>query len=94
MLVGITHTDNQLDMEYLANKLLKLRLWPDAKERAWATNVVDNNYDILLVSQFTLYHEMKGAKPDFHNAMNGEEAIHLYNQFLEFLRKKFKADKV
>jgi len=50
VLCGITHTDNKLDMEYLAQKLLKLRLWPDAQGRAWATNLVDNSYEILLVS--------------------------------------------
>ena len=50
VLCGITHTDNKLDMEYLAGKLLKLRLWPDKEDRPWATNIVENDYDILLVS--------------------------------------------
>ena len=88
VLVGITHTDNYMDYEYLTKKILGLKLWPDAKgDKAWATNVVDNQYDILLVSQFTLYHQLKGTKPDFHDAMNGENANVLYNQFLEYLRK-------
>ena len=50
VLVGITHTDTVLDMEYLGNKLLKLRLWNDDKEKAWSTNIVENGYEILLVS--------------------------------------------
>jgi D-tyrosyl-tRNA(Tyr) deacylase len=56
VLCGITHTDNVIDMEYLAGKLLKLKLWPDKDGKPWSTNLVDNNYQILLVSQFTLYH--------------------------------------
>ena len=57
VLCGITHTDNQLDYEYLTGKLLKLKLWPDATgQKGWATNLVENDYEILLVSQFTLYH--------------------------------------
>ena len=40
------------------------------------------NYQILLVSQFTLYHQLKGRKPDFHNAMEGQKALDLYNYFL------------
>ena len=50
VLCGITHTDNKLDVEYLTSKLLKLRLWPDANDRAWSTNLVENHYEILLVS--------------------------------------------
>ena len=56
VLVGITHSDTHLDMEYLAGKLLKLKLWNDANEKAWSTNIVENGFEILLVSQFTLYH--------------------------------------
>jgi D-aminoacyl-tRNA deacylase len=86
VLCGITHTDTQIEMEQLANKLLKLRLWPDEKGRPWATNLMENNYDILLVSQFTLYHQLKGTKPDFHDAMPGEQALPLFNNMLEYLR--------
>jgi D-aminoacyl-tRNA deacylase len=94
VLCGITHTDTRLDMEYLANKLLKLKLWPDATGQAWSTNLVDNSFDILLVSQFTLYHQLKGTKPDFHDAMPGETALPLFNEFLGYLRKQYRADKV
>jgi D-tyrosyl-tRNA(Tyr) deacylase len=56
VLLGITHSDNVLDIEYLASKLLKLKLWHDKNDKAWSTNLVENDYEILLVSQFTLYH--------------------------------------
>jgi D-tyrosyl-tRNA(Tyr) deacylase len=94
VLCGITHSDNVLDMEYLANKLLKLRLWPDAQDRPWSTNLVENNYEILLVSQFTLYHQLTGTKPDFHDAMAGEEALPLFNSFLAHLRKHYHPERV
>ena len=55
---------------------------------------MDNNYEILLVSQFTLYHQLKGTKPDFHNAMQNESAQILYNQFLEHLRTIYAPDRV
>ena len=43
----------------------------------------------MLVSQFTLYHQMKGTKPDFHQAMGNEPAKELYNQFLQKLSTEF-----
>ena len=51
-------------------------------------------YEVLLVSQFTLYHELKGTKPDFHNAMGGETALPLFNEFLTHLRQQYRPDRV
>lgn len=62
--------------------------------KTWDSNVVDNNFDIMVVSQFTLYGIMKGNKPDFHNALNPQEAVKIYDGFVEQLRKSYKADKV
>ena len=89
VLVGITHSDTEIEIENLASKLLKLRLWHDKSDKPWASNVMENNYEILLVSQFTLYHKLKGTKPDFHDAMPGDKAQDLYNKFLEYLKQKY-----
>jgi len=62
--------------------------------RKWHSNVVQNDYGLLVVSQFTLYSFMKGNKPDFHKAMDGEKAKVLYEQFVGILRKGYKPDKV
>ena len=94
VLVGLTHTDTRVDMEYLANKLLKLRLWRDANDKAWATNLVENDYEILCVSQFTLYHQLKGTKPDFHDAMENGKARAMYESFLEYLGKQYKPERI
>lgn len=49
VLCGVTHTDNQVDIDYLVPKLLKLKLW-EHKGKAWNGNVVDMGFQILLVS--------------------------------------------
>lgn len=46
------------------------------------------------MSQFTLYHRLKGNKPDFHYAMQGVPAEELYNKFLDGLRSKYESDKI
>lgn len=50
--------------------------------------------EILCVSQFTLYHKLKGNKPDFHMAMEGEKAQVLYNKLLKRLSDSYDPSKV
>jgi D-aminoacyl-tRNA deacylase len=64
------------------------------KLKTWDSNVIDNQYEILLVSQFTLYGVLKGNKPDFHNALNPDEAIKLYEDFIDLLKITYKEDKI
>uniref|UniRef100_A0A1A9V143 D-aminoacyl-tRNA deacylase n=1 Tax=Glossina austeni TaxID=7395 RepID=A0A1A9V143_GLOAU len=85
VLVGITHTDTGKDVEYLSRKLLALRLFEDENGKRWQKSVKDENLEILCISQFTLYHRLKGNKPDFHMAMQGEQAQILYQSFLKRL---------
>lgn len=67
---------------------------PAKKLKTWDSNVIDNKYEILVVSQFTLYGVLKGNKPDFHNALGPEEAIKLYQDFVDLLKKSYAADKI
>ncbi len=62
----------------MARKLAALRLWEDEAGRRWASSASDLGLEILCVSQFTLYHTMKGNKPDFRQAMSGAESRLLY----------------
>ena len=62
--------------------------------KTWDSNVVDNGFDIMVVSQFTLYGVLKGNKPDFHLALNPDEAVKLYNEFVDLLKKNYKEDRV
>lgn len=50
---------------------------------------MDIGGDIMAVSQFTLYGILKGNKPDFHGAMNAEQARELFDLFVSTLRKKY-----
>ncbi|CAL1129829.1 unnamed protein product [Cladocopium goreaui] len=87
VLMGIEQGDAMDQVNYLAPKLLKLRLWPDLKEpgKQWASSVVDNGFELLVVSQFTLFATFKKPKPDFHQAMGGDQAQQLYEAFIKKL---------
>lgn len=88
VLLGIEQGDALQQVHQLSAKLLKVRLWPDLKDpsKQWASSVVDNAYELLVVSQFTLFATFKKPKPDFHQAMGGEVAQQLYDTFVEDCR--------
>ncbi|KAH8414143.1 hypothetical protein KR222_009203 [Zaprionus bogoriensis] len=93
VLVGIKTSDTEADVDYLVRKILALRLFEDEGKR-WQKSVKDLQLEVLCVSQFTLYHRLKGNKPDFSAAMKSEEATRLYNIFLDRLRRSHEATKV
>lgn len=82
-----------IDHYFSVRKLLNLRLF-EHEGRRWQKSVQDENLEILCVSQFTLYHRLKGNKPDFHYAMQGDAAQLLYNKFLKQLGDKYNASKI
>lgn len=85
VLIGINRSDTPAKAVSLARKLLKLRLWPSAS-KTWDLNVTQKEYEVLLVSQFTLQAVLKGNKPDFHQAMNPESAHELFEFFTSEVR--------
>lgn len=98
-LTGLRACDEEADLRWIANKLLNLRLWPSleqgTKPKSWARNVQQLNYDILLVSQFTLYATAKrGNKPDFHGAMAPADARQMYAEFVAIMREAYGETKV
>ncbi len=66
----------------MVSKTLNMRLWNSKEGKAWCNSVVDIEGEILAVSQFTLYGILKGNKPDFHAAMQADEARFLFEYFL------------
>jgi len=97
VLVGICNTDTIDDATWLANSILKAKLFADADDESkyWKRNVVDIDGEVLLVSQFTLYGQLrKGAKPDFHLAMKAETSKQFYQDFVESVRTKYQSDRV
>ena len=83
-------------MNHLASKVSRLRLWPDLKDskKQWASSVVDNGFELMVVSQFTLFATFKKPKPDFHQAMGGNEAEGLYEAFVGKCRSELSPGKV
>lgn len=57
-------------------------------------SVKDQKLEILCVSQFTLYHKLKGNKPDFHYAMAGPQAKDLYEKLLQKLASDYEPSKI
>lgn len=87
ILLGIEEADTEEDVEWLCNKLAKMRIFSDAND---AMNLDINQVEgsFLVVSQFTL-HAMtkKGNRPSFIRAARPEQAIPLYELFVKRLHE-------
>ncbi|PHH86088.1 hypothetical protein CDD83_10772 [Cordyceps sp. RAO-2017] len=92
---AVAPQDTEKTMETLANKVLGMKLWDDDNGGRWKRSVRDVDGEVLCVSQFTLLaRTKKGTKPDFHGAMNPEEAGRLYQLFVQKVKAGYAADKV
>lgn len=88
LLVGITHDDTEADADYLADKVVNLRIFEDESDKM-NLSLLDVGGSILSVSQFTLYGDCrKGRRPNFMAAAKPDKAIILYNTFNDLLRQK------
>jgi D-tyrosyl-tRNA(Tyr) deacylase len=86
ILAGIAKTDTQSEVDYLSDKVLGLRIFPDSAGKM-NRNIVDAGGSLLIVSQFTLYGDCrKGRRPSFDDAAPPEQAQDLYNYLVEKLR--------
>ncbi len=86
LLVGVADTDQDRDADYLADKLLKLRVFSDeaGKFNLSATQV---NGAFLVVSQFTLFADARGQnRPSFLHAARPEQGLPLLERFIARLR--------
>jgi D-tyrosyl-tRNA(Tyr) deacylase len=85
--VGISRVDTTLDADYVLGKLLGLRIFRD-DDGKMNRNVEEAGGSLLIVSQFTLYAECrKGRRPSFDNAAPPQQALALYNYFVESARR-------
>ena len=86
VLVGVTHSDTDADAEYLADRVLHLRIFADAQGRM-NRSLIDAGGSLLVVSQFTLYGSCKkGRRPSFDLAAPPDQARRLYEYFVDLLR--------
>lgn len=87
VLAGFENADTPADLEWMARKLVQMRIFPDG-EGVMNRSVADVGGDILAVSQFTLYASTKkGNRPSWSRAARGEVSQPLFNQFVEVLAK-------
>lgn len=87
ILVGFTHDDTIEDVNYLTKKIVNLRIFED-ENGVMNKSVLDEQGQILCVSQFTLYaNTKKGNRPSYIDSMKSESASKLYDLFCEKLNK-------
>ena len=92
LLVSFTQTDTEKEIDWMVNKVLGLRIFDD-ENGVMNKNVLDIGGSILSISQFTLYGDAtKGNRPSYIKALNGEEAVKLYDLFNDKLRKHIKVE--
>ena len=87
LLVGITKEDTLEDLEYMAKKVLNLRIFDDSNG-IMNKSILDNGGSILSISQFTLCaNTKKGNRPSYIDAMEPVMAKKYYLKFNEMLRE-------
>ena len=92
LLVGFTYKDNLDIIDYMVDKVLNLRIFDD-ENGIMNKSLLDVGGDILSISQFTLYADSrKGRRPSYVNALNGAEAIKLYDIFNDKLKNHVKVE--
>lgn len=88
LLVGFTHADTDQQVNWMAEKIIGLRIFPDT-EGKMNLALADVDGALLVVSQFTLYGDaQKGRRPSFTDAARPEQAIPLYELFISALRAR------
>lgn len=89
VLLGIAAHDTEADADYLSEKIVGLRIFPDEVGK-FARSIQDVNGAMLVVSQFTLYGDCRrGRRPDFTAAAAVDKALPLYEYFVARLRSTY-----
>jgi len=87
ILLGVHRDDDESDLELLARKCIGLRIFPDEEYRM-NRSVTDIGGEILVVSQFTLFGDVRrGLRPYFGEAAPPEKAVEYYERFMKLLAK-------
>ena len=86
VLLGVAKDDVEGDADYLAEKIVGLRIFEDADSKM-NLSVVDVGGAMLAVSQFTLFGDVRrGKRPSFDEAARPEQAVRLYDYFVARVR--------
>lgn len=89
LFLGVEPADGEPEVQWLADKVLGLRIFPDA-DKPMNRSVMDGGGELLLVSQFTLAADTsRGKRPGFSSAAPPERARELYERFAAVLRDRY-----
>ncbi|MCH7734693.1 MAG: D-tyrosyl-tRNA(Tyr) deacylase [Chloroflexi bacterium] len=90
VLLGVTHDDEQQDIDYIVDKTVNMRLFPhEGEEHGFERSVLDIEGSVLLVSQFTLYASTrKGRRPSFMAAAPGEVSGPMFDRVVGAFRDR------
>ena len=87
VLIGISCDDNEVDLKYIKDKIINLRIFEDENFKM-NKSLMDIGGEMLVISQFTLYGDCrKGRRPNFMAAFGGEESKKLYDKFILMLKE-------
>ena len=87
ILLGIENEDSQEDIDWLCNKIVKMRIFNDEND-AMNLSLLDVDGDAIVVSQFTLHASTKkGNRPSFIKAAKPDIAVPLYEKFIKKLEE-------
>lgn len=94
VLLGIEDADEEEDVDWLTDKIIKLRIFDD-EDGKMNLPLTEVKGKILVISQFTLHASTKkGSRPSYIKAAKPDIAMPLYEKFLEILRRKYQASAV
>ncbi|KAL4920982.1 D-Tyr tRNAtyr deacylase-like domain-containing protein [Aspergillus aurantiobrunneus] len=95
VLAGVGRDDTEKDIDTMINRILKAKLFPAENDKQWKRNIQDVDGELLCVSQFTLFGQLKkGKQPDFHEAAGADTARRLYDYFYKRLGENYKPERV
>ena len=88
VLLGVGNGDTEEDMRYIADKIIKLRIFSDENDKM-NLSLEDVGGSMLVISQFTLYGDCShGRRPYFGNAMEPVSANEMYEKFVAYIRER------
>ena len=88
VLLGVGNGDTEEDMKYIADKIIKLRIFSDENDKM-NLSLEDVGGSMLVISQFTLYGDCShGRRPYFGNAMEAVSANEMYEKFVAYIREQ------
>ena len=88
VLLGVGNGDTEEDMKYIADKIIKLRIFSDENDKM-NLSLEDVGGSMLVISQFTLYGDCShGRRPYFGNAMEPVSANEMYEKFLAYIKEQ------